>query len=98
MIAHLDKNGYFFILDRTNGQLIRVFPFGGRQYIAVPSGWGGWVEGFVPGTLGAPHGAALFGFALPESRRSLGPPYSIWRAKTAHAIWRDPPARPPRRR
>ena len=38
----------------------------GRQYIAVPTGWGGWVEGFVPGMLGAPHGAALFAFALPE--------------------------------
>ena len=26
-MAHFDKNGYCFILDRTNGQLIRVFPF-----------------------------------------------------------------------
>ena len=42
------------------------YSVGGRQYIAVPSGWGGWVEGFVPGMLGAPHGAALFAFALPE--------------------------------
>ena len=38
----------------------------GRQYIAVPSGWGGWIEGFNPGMLGAPHGAALFVFALPD--------------------------------
>jgi alcohol dehydrogenase (cytochrome c) len=38
----------------------------GRQYIAVPTGWGGWVEGFLPGMLGAPHGAALLAFALPE--------------------------------
>jgi alcohol dehydrogenase (cytochrome c) len=39
----------------------------GVQYVAVPSGWGGWIEGFNPGMLGAPHGAALFVFALPNS-------------------------------
>jgi alcohol dehydrogenase (cytochrome c) len=38
----------------------------GRQYIAAPVGWGGWVEGFAPGMLGGPHGDALFVFALPE--------------------------------
>src|SRR6201999_3995608 len=26
-LAHFDKNGYAFILDRTDGELIRVFPF-----------------------------------------------------------------------
>ena len=38
----------------------------GRQYIAVPTGWGSWVEGFGPGLVGAPKGTALFVFALPE--------------------------------
>ncbi len=38
----------------------------GRQYIAVPTGWGAWTEGFLPGMLGAAGGAALFAFALPE--------------------------------
>ena len=38
----------------------------GRQYIAVPVGWGGWAEGFLPGMLGAGHGSALIVFALPE--------------------------------
>jgi alcohol dehydrogenase (cytochrome c) len=37
----------------------------GKQYIAVPVGWGAWVEGFLPGMLGAPHGDALYVFALP---------------------------------
>jgi alcohol dehydrogenase (cytochrome c) len=37
----------------------------GKQYIAVPSGWGGWLEGFAPGLFGAPRGHALFAFALP---------------------------------
>jgi glucose dehydrogenase len=37
-----------------------------RQYIAVPTGWGGWAEGFLPAMLGARHGSALFAFALPE--------------------------------
>ena len=36
LLAHFDKNGYFFVLDRTNGQLVRVAPFvdrltGGRS-------------------------------------------------------------------
>jgi alcohol dehydrogenase (cytochrome c) len=43
------------------------FSVDGRQYIAVPTGWGGWVEGFLPGLLGAAAGDALFCFALPES-------------------------------
>ena len=38
----------------------------GRQYIAVPTGWGAWTEGFLPGMLGAGQGSALFAFALPE--------------------------------
>jgi alcohol dehydrogenase (cytochrome c) len=38
----------------------------GRQYIAVPVGWGAWTEGFIPAMLGAPAGDALFVFALPE--------------------------------
>jgi alcohol dehydrogenase (cytochrome c) len=43
------------------------FSVDGRQYIVVPTGWGGWVEGFLPGLLGAAAGDALFCFALPES-------------------------------
>jgi alcohol dehydrogenase (cytochrome c) len=37
----------------------------GKQYIAVPVGWGGWVKGFAPGALGVPRGDALIVFALP---------------------------------
>ena len=37
----------------------------GKQYIAVPAGWGGWVKGFAPGTLGVPRGDALIAYALP---------------------------------
>lgn len=37
----------------------------GKQYIAVPSGWGGWIEGFAPGLFGGSRGNALFVFALP---------------------------------
>jgi alcohol dehydrogenase (cytochrome c) len=39
---------------------------GGKQYIAVPSGWGGWLEGFAPEMYGASRGNALFVFALPD--------------------------------
>jgi alcohol dehydrogenase (cytochrome c) len=38
----------------------------GRQYIAVPTGWGAWTEGFLPGMLGARQGSSLIAFALPE--------------------------------
>jgi alcohol dehydrogenase (cytochrome c) len=43
-----------------------TYSVGGKQYVAVPVGWGGWVEGFAPGMLGAPRGDALFAFALPD--------------------------------
>jgi alcohol dehydrogenase (cytochrome c) len=37
----------------------------GKQYIAVPTGWGGWVEGYSPEMYGAPRGTALMVFTLP---------------------------------
>jgi alcohol dehydrogenase (cytochrome c) len=37
----------------------------GRQYVAVHSGWGGWIKGFAPELYGAPRGDALVAFALP---------------------------------
>jgi len=43
-----------------------TYSIDGRQYIAVPVGWGAWVEGFAPGMLGGQHGDALFVFAVPE--------------------------------
>ena len=27
LLAHFDKNRYFYVLDRTNGELVRVVPF-----------------------------------------------------------------------
>jgi alcohol dehydrogenase (cytochrome c) len=42
-----------------------TYAIDGKQYIAVPVGWGSWVEGFLPGMIGGPHGAGLFVFALP---------------------------------
>ena len=48
-----------------------TYSIDGRQYIAVPVGWRSWVEGFLPGLLGAPRGNALFAFALPESARQV---------------------------
>lgn len=71
--------GEFHAFDARNGVHLWQFQTGsghhsspisysvnGRQYIAAPVGWGGWVEGFAPGMLGGPHGDALFVFALPE--------------------------------
>jgi alcohol dehydrogenase (cytochrome c) len=74
-----EPSGEFNALDARTGELLWQFQCGsghhsnpttymvdGRQYIAVPVGWGGWAEGFLPGMLGAGHGSALFAFALPE--------------------------------
>jgi alcohol dehydrogenase (cytochrome c) len=71
--------GEFVALDEQTGEKLWSFQCGsghhsspstyevdGRQYIAIPTGWGGWIEGFLPGLLGAAAGDALFAFALPE--------------------------------
>jgi alcohol dehydrogenase (cytochrome c) len=71
--------GELVALDASTGEKLWSFQCGsghhsspstysvdGRQYIAVPTGWGGWIEGFLPGLLGAAAGDALFVFALPE--------------------------------
>ena len=72
-------SGEFVALDARTGEQLWQFQCGsghhsspmtymvdGKQYIAVPVGWGGWVEGFLPGMLGAGHGSALIVFALPD--------------------------------
>jgi alcohol dehydrogenase (cytochrome c) len=74
-----EPTGEFNALDARSGELLWSFQTGsghhsspttysidGRQYIAVPTGWGAWTEGFLPGMLGAGQGSALFVFALPE--------------------------------
>jgi alcohol dehydrogenase (cytochrome c) len=74
-----EPTGEFNALDATSGELLWQFQCGsghhsspcsysvdGQQYIAVPTGWGAWTEGFLPGMLGAGQGSSLFAFALPE--------------------------------
>ncbi|WP_037411443.1 PQQ-dependent dehydrogenase, methanol/ethanol family [Candidatus Solirubrobacter pratensis] len=74
-----EPTGELNALDARSGELLWQFQCGsghhsnpttysldGRQYIAVPTGWGAWTEGFLPGMLGAGQGSALFVFALPE--------------------------------
>jgi alcohol dehydrogenase (cytochrome c) len=73
-----EPTGEFNAYNARTGQLLWQFQTGsghhsspttfsveGKQYIAVPVGWGGWTEGFLPAMLGAGHGDALFVFALP---------------------------------
>jgi alcohol dehydrogenase (cytochrome c) len=70
--------GEFAAYDARSGDLLWQFSTGsgirggpitysvnGKQYVAVPSGWGGWLKGFAPELYGAPRGMALFSFALP---------------------------------
>jgi alcohol dehydrogenase (cytochrome c) len=74
-----EPSGELNALDARTGEQLWQFQCGsghhsspttymvdGRQYIAVPVGWGAWAEGFLPGMLGAGHGSALITFALPE--------------------------------
>jgi alcohol dehydrogenase (cytochrome c) len=74
-----EPTGEFNGLDAESGDQLFQFQCGsghhsspstysvdGRQYIAVPTGWGAWTEGFLPGMLGAGQGSSLFAFALPE--------------------------------
>jgi len=71
--------GEFLGLDARTGEELFKFQCGsghhgspmtysvdGKQYVAVPVGWGGWLEGIIPGLLSAGHGDALIAFALPE--------------------------------
>ena len=73
-----EPSGEFNAFNARTGELLWQFQTGsghhsspttysidGKQYVAVPVGWGAWVEGFLPGMLGAPHGDALYVFALP---------------------------------
>jgi alcohol dehydrogenase (cytochrome c) len=73
-----EPNGRFNAFDARTGEQLWSFQTGsgihsnpvtysvrGKQYIAVPTGWGGWVEGYAPEMYGAPRGTALIVFALP---------------------------------
>jgi len=73
-----EPNGMVDAFDARTGDLLWQFQTGsgihsnpvsysvaGKQYIAVPSGWGGWLEGFAPEMYGASRGTALYVFALP---------------------------------
>src|SRR3954454_11534213 len=77
--------GQFIALDARSGDLLWQFNCGsghhsspstysvdGKQYIAVPVGWGAWVEGVLPGMMGGPHGQAMMVFSLPEGIESAG--------------------------
>ncbi len=72
-----EPTGEFDAFDARTGELLWQFQTGsgihgspvtysvaGKQYVAVPSGWGGWLEGYAPELYGAPRGNALFVFAL----------------------------------
>lgn len=74
-----EPSGNFNAYDARSGALVWQFQTGsgihgnpvsysvdGRQYIAVPSGWGGWLEGFAPEMYGASRGSAIFAFALSD--------------------------------
>jgi len=73
-----EPTGEFDAFDAKTGALLWQFQTGsgihsnpvtyavdGRQYVAVPTGWGGWIKGFAPELYGGTRGSALVVFALP---------------------------------
>ncbi|HYD51816.1 MAG TPA: PQQ-dependent dehydrogenase, methanol/ethanol family [Gemmatimonadaceae bacterium] len=73
-----EANGYVNALDARSGEVLWRFNTGngihsnpvtysvrGKQYVAVPNGWGGWIEGYAPELFGQRRGTALHVFALP---------------------------------
>ena len=73
-----EPSGEFNAFDARSGDLLWQFQAGsgihgnpvsysvnGKQYVAIPVGWGGWVEGFAPKNYGVPRANALYVFALP---------------------------------
>ena len=73
-----EPTGEFNALNARTGELLWQFRTGsgihsspvtysvdGKQYVAVPTGWGGWMKGFAPQLYGANRSGALVVFAVP---------------------------------
>jgi alcohol dehydrogenase (cytochrome c) len=73
-----EPTGEFNAYDARTGELLWQFQTGsgihsspiaysvdGKQYVAVLSGWGGWMKGFAPELYGSTRGSAVVVFALP---------------------------------
>lgn len=73
-----ESTGEFDALDAKTGELLWqvqtgsgihsspiTYSVGGKQYVAVASGWGGWMKGFAPELYGETRGSALLVFELP---------------------------------
>ncbi len=73
-----EPTGEFNAWDARSGELLWQFQTGsgihsnpitysvnGKQYVAVASGWGGWIKGFAPELYGGTRGSTLFVFSLP---------------------------------
>jgi alcohol dehydrogenase (cytochrome c) len=73
-----EPTGEFNAYNARTGELLWQFQTGsgihsspiaysvdGKQYIAVLSGWGGWMKGFGPELYGSTRGSAVVVFALP---------------------------------
>ena len=73
-----EPSGMFNAHDARTGEMLWQFQTGsgihsnpvtyavaGKQYVAVPVGWGGWLEGFAPKNYGIQRATTLVVFALP---------------------------------
>ena len=42
-----------------------TYSVNGKQFVAIPVGWGGWLEGFASKNYGPPRATSFYVFALP---------------------------------
>jgi alcohol dehydrogenase (cytochrome c) len=80
-----EPSGEFGAWDAGTGKLLWQFQtgsgihsnpityrVGNTQYVAVATGWGGWINGYAPELYGGNRGGALFVFALPAAATGNG--------------------------
>jgi alcohol dehydrogenase (cytochrome c) len=73
-----EPTGEFNAFHARTGELLWQFQTGtgihgnpvsysvaGKQYVAIPVGWGGWLEGFAPKNYGRSRANTVMVFALP---------------------------------
>ena len=84
LVFAAELTGEFNAYDARDGRLLWQFQtgsgihsnpvtysVGGRQYVAVPSGWGGWMKGFAPELYGATAAAHCSSLRCLDSRQTF---------------------------
>jgi alcohol dehydrogenase (cytochrome c) len=89
LLAHFDKNGYLYVLDRTNGRLLHATPFANVTWGSVDRATGKVTPLKIPTQVGAlicpgPAGAKEWPHAAYSTRTGLL--YAALRQRTAYTF------------